>query len=336
MHFHSLDSFQHHHNFLSPPARAERNTKLVLGLTFVTMIVEVAAGFALGSLALLADGWHMATHVAAFGITIFAYRYARQQAHNPRYTYGTGKVSVLGGFTSAVALAVVALIMALESVLRLMQPYMIQFNEAIAIAVLGLSINVLSAVLLQGSARHHHHGETHHHPPDSHHHHHHSHAETPSDHNLKAAYFHVLADALTSVLAIVALAAGKFLGWVWLDAVMGLVGAVVISLWAYGLVRETGIILLDGSADTQIKRDILNLIEADADNRVTDLHVWCLGPNHLAATIALVTHYPQSPDHYKKLLTALNLSHVVVEVNPCRGEPCLALAESGFSAAARQ
>jgi cation diffusion facilitator family transporter len=269
----------------------------------------------------------MATHVAAFGITIFAYRYARQQAHNPRYTYGTGKVSILGGFTSAVALAVVALVMALESVVRLMQPYTIQFNEAIAIAVLGLSINLLSAVLLQGSAGHHHHGETHHHHSRHQRHDHHH------DHNLKAAYFHVLADALTSVLAIVALTAGKFLGWVWLDAVMGFVGAFVISRWAYGLVRETGLILLDGCADTQIKRDILNLIEADADNRVTDLHVWCLAPDRLAATIALVTHYPQPPDHYKTLLTALNLAHVVVEVNPCHGEPCLAV--SGLSTTAQ-
>lgn len=311
MHIHTLEQWQHSHDFSVNQYQAEKNTKIVMFLTAVTMIAEIVAGTIFGSMALLADGWHMATHVAAFGITVFAYQYARSHATDPRYTFGTGKVSVLGGFASAVALAVIACVMAFESVARFFQPQTIQFNEAIGVAILGLAVNLVSAWLLQDNHDHSH----------DHHDHHHS-----RDHNLHAAYLHVLADALTSVLAIVALFAGKFLGWVWLDAVMGLVGAGVIAKWSYGLVSDTGSILLDGSIDKQIKRDIMTAIEEDADNRVTDLHIWYVGQNHLAATISLVTHYPQAPDYYKKLLSYIpSLSHVLVEVNHCHGEPCVEL-----------
>ena len=314
MHFHTLDRWQHSHDFCARHDRAEKNTKIVMVLTAATMIAEIVAGTIFGSMALLADGWHMATHVAAFGITIFAYQYARNHAADPQYTFGTGKVSVLGGFASAVALAVISFIMALESIARLFQPQTIHFNEAIGVAILGLAINLASAWLLQD--RHHHH-----------HHHHHHHA----DRNLRAAYFHVLADALTSVLAIVALFAGKFFGWIWLDAAMGLIGAGVIAKWVWGLVSDTGSILLDGGINPQIKLDITTAIEEDADNRVTDLHVWHLSPHHLAATIALVTHYPQAPEHYKTLLDRIpHLSHVIVEVNPCDGEPCMELPSDRF------
>lgn len=313
MHIHTLEHWQHSHDFSTNQDRAERNTKIVMLLTAITMIAEIVAGTIFGSMALLADGWHMATHVAAFGIAIFAYQYARRHAADPKFTFGTGKVSVLGGFASAVALAVIAFVMAFESVARLFQPQAIQFNEAIGVALLGLVVNLASAWLLRD---HHDHGHDHH--SDDHDHHHHQ------DHNLRAAYVHVLADALTSVLAIVALFAGKFLGWVWLDAVMGLVGAGVITRWAYGLVSDTGSILLDGGIDKQIKLDIMTAIEDDADNRITDLHLWYVSQNHIAATISLVSHYPQTPEHYKRLLCHIPaLSHVIVEVNHCHGEPCL-------------
>jgi cation diffusion facilitator family transporter len=369
MHIHTLEQWQHSHDFLADQDVAEKKTRIVMLLTTVTMVAEVAAGILFGSMALLADGWHMATHVAAFGITIFAYQYARSHANDPNYTFGTGKVSVLGGFASAVALAVIAFVMAVESVARLFQPQAIQFNEAIGVAAIGLVVNLVSALLLQdhhhthgheqehhthhaheqheyhAQHRHHEHHEHYEHIPHEHPHAHHEHkysrdshrtpaisyAESPErsehseqDHNLRAAYFHVLADALTSVLAIVALFAGKFLGWDWMDAVMGLVGAGVIAKWAYGLMSNTGAILLDGAIDKQLKLDIVNAIEEDVDNRITDLHVWYIGQNHISASISLVTHYPQAPEYYKNLLKNIpSLSHVVVEVYPCVGQPCM-------------
>ncbi|NJK37589.1 MAG: CDF family Co(II)/Ni(II) efflux transporter DmeF [Oscillatoriales cyanobacterium RM2_1_1] len=318
MHIHTLNSWQHSHDFSIHHDQAEKNTRIVLLLTAITMVAEIIAGTLFGSMALLADGWHMATHVAAFGITIFAYQYARRHANNPQYTFGTGKVSILGGFTSAVALAVIALLMVLDSCVRLFQPQAIQFNQAISVAALGLMVNLISAFLLQN-----HHDHDHDHSP--HHPDHLSDSHLP-DHNLRAAYIHVLADALTSILAIVALFAGKFLGWIWMDALMGLVGAGVIAKWSYGLMGETGAILLDGAIDKQTKLAIVSAIEADADNRVTDLHIWNVSQYHLAATIALVTHHPQQPEYYKGLLNPIpSLSHVLVEVNPCHGEPCVDL-----------
>lgn len=317
MHIHNLEQWQHSHDFSVDRHQAEKNTKIVLSFTAITMVAEIAAGITFGSLALLADGWHMATHVGAFGITVFAYRYARRNANNPKYTFGTGKVTVLGGFTSAIVLAVISFGIAIESATRLFQPQAIQFNEAIYVAVIGLAVNLASAVLLQ----------------DHHHHHHdHDHDHHQDDRNLRAAYIHVLADALTSVLAIVALCAGKFLGWVWMDAVMGLVGALVIARWSYDLVSETASILLDGGIDKPIQLAIVNAIEQDADNRITDLHVWPVSENHLAATIALITHYPQPPEYYKNLLSQIpTLSHVIVEVNHCHGEPCLELQKGGVT-----
>jgi len=309
MHIHTLEHWQHSHDFSEDRSHAEKNTKIVMLFTAATMVAEIAAGTAFGSMALLADGWHMATHVAAFGITIFAYQYARKHAANPKYTFGTGKVSILGGFASAVALAVVAFLMAFESAERFFQPQLIQFNEALGVAILGLAVNLASAWLLH-----------------EHHEHHDRHPSRDRDQNLRAAYVHVLADALTSVCAIVALFAGKILGWIWMDALMGLIGAGVIAKWAYGLVSDTSSILLDGAVDKKTKLDIITIIEGEADNRVTDLHVWYLNQDRLAATISLVTHYPQGPEHYKNLLHCIpSLSHVVVEVNHCHGEPCVEL-----------
>ena len=312
MHIHSLDTWRHSHNFLADTEQAEKNTVRVMLLTAAMMVVEIVAGMVFGSMALLADGWHMATHVAAFGITLFVYRYARSQADNPQFTFGTGKVSVLGGFASAVALAVVALVMALESMMRMVRPEAIHFNEAIGVAVAGLLVNLVSGFLLHEDHGH----DDHAHEHGDHEHHH--------DHNLRAAYLHVLADALTSVLAIFALLIGKYAGWVWLDPAMGVVGAAVIGRWSYGLLRDTGKILLDGGVDEQTMTAIRRAIEDDADNRVTDLHVWHVGPDTYAAGLAVVTHSPQNPDYYKHLLRHIpHLAHVLIEVNPCQGESCI-------------
>ena len=319
MHTQTLHQWQHSHDFSLTNHQAEKNTRRVMGLTAVTMVVEIVAGSLFASMALLADGWHMATHVAAFGITLFAYHYARTHAANPRFTFGTGKVGVLGGFASAVALAVVALVMAMESIGRMITPQAIRFDEAIAVAILGLLVNLVSGWLLHEEHAPHDHG--HHHQEEGHHTHHHH------DHNLRAAYFHVLADALTSVFAIVALLAVKFFAWRWMDPLMGLIGALMISRWAYTLMRETSAILLDGTADEETRAAVTTAIEQDADNRVADLHLWQVGPNSLAASLSVVTHWPHPAAHYKKLLQDMpRLAHVTVEVNGCDSEPCIPVA----------
>lgn len=306
MHEHSLENWQHNHDFSIKNEHGEKRTFYVLILTAATMVVEIIAGSVFGSMALLADGWHMGTHVAAFMIAIFAYQYARKHAENPAYAFGTGKVNVLGGFASAVALAVVALVMLIESVQRIYSPHEIFFNEAIAVATLGLIVNVISAFLLKDDHHHHHHGH------DDHHQHHH-------DHNLRAAYLHVLADALTSLLAIIALVSGKYFGWNWLDPMMGIVGAIIITRWSYGLLRETSPILLDGSIDDEYQAAIRERVESDSDNRISDIHIWKVSPNHYAAIISLVTHHPKATEYYKNLLSDFSkLSHVTIEVNVCK------------------
>ncbi len=308
MHIHKLEHWQHGHDFAVIEEHGERRTIQVLALTAVTMVVEIVAGLTFGSMALLADGWHMGTHVAAFSITIFAYRYAKRHADSVRFSFGTGKVSVLGGFASAVALIVVALVMALESVHRLFIPQEIRFNEAMGVAFLGLMINLISASLLRVHSDHF--------QGDKHNHHH--------DHNLKAAYLHVLADALTSLLAIGALFFGKFFGWHWLDPVMGIVGACVISKWAYGLLKDTSSVLLDESLDDNTITAIKRTLESHADNRVVDIHVWKVGPSHYATLVSLVTHFPENPEHYKQLLSGFDaLAHITVEVNQCHEPPCI-------------
>lgn len=306
---HSLADHQHSHNFLKQDKTAEKHTLYVLIITAVTMLIEIVAGSVFGSMALLADGWHMATHVAAFLIALFAYRYARQHADNPIFTFGTGKVTTLGGFASSIALLVVALMMIIESIQRLAMPQSINFNEAIWVAVLGLGVNLVSAVILQ----------------DNHHHHHHHHEHKITDHNLKAAYVHVLTDALTSVLAIVALLAGKLYGVAWLDSIMGIVGGLIISRWAYGLIKQTSPILLDAGATQQKRQAILTSLENQADNggygSVSDLHVWQLSDNQYAAIIAIVAPEPQPADFYKALLKQYEwLAHVNIEVIQCAKE----------------
>ena len=309
MHIYTLESWKHSHRFTIGDDQGLRKTKQVILLTLTMMIVEIAAGVLFGSMALLADGWHMGTHAAALGITALAYYYARRHADNPKYTFGTGKVGVLGGFTSAVVLAGVALLMAVASFERLLLPRPIRFDEAIIVAVTGLIVNLVSAYILR-DRRH-----AHDHTGDHHHHH---------DYNLKAAYLHVMADALTSVLAIIALITGKALGWIWMDPIMGVVGAAVIMRWSYGLLRDTGKILLDRDVSMETVSTIYSTMEADSDNRVSDLHIWRIGTNQLAAIISIVTHFPKPPDHYKKLLTSFKeLAHITIEVNQCESEPCV-------------
>lgn len=306
MHMDNLQEWQHQHTFgTDVQTRGERRTWWVIGLTASMMVIEIVAGLIYGSMALLADGWHMGTHAAALSVAVFAYVFARRHAGDRRYSFGTGKVGALGGFASAVGLAVVALFVFGESAQRLASPTIIRFNEAIGVACLGLLVNLFCAFLLRED---HHHGAF-----DGHAHEHHH-----QDHNLRGAYLHVLADALTSVLAIAALTAGKFLDWTWMDPIMGIVGSVVIARWSYGLLRDTGRVLLDAELPEQRRKDIQQTLEADADNRVADLHVWRVGPRHLAAIVVVVTHMPRSPEHYKGLLAHHDdLVHVTVEVHGC-------------------
>lgn len=290
------------HDFLHGHAQGERRVYMVLGLTAITMVVEIFAGLVYNSMALTADGWHMGTHAAAFGITLFAYRYARTHAKNPRFSFGTGKVSVLGGFASAIALGVVAILMAAESAHRLIDPRNIQFNEAIVVAVVGLAVNLVSALLLKED---HHHGHEHGH---AHAHHH--------DHNLKAAYFHVLADALTSVTAIIALVLGRLYGWVVLDPIMGIVGSLIIARWAIGLLKDTSGILLDASVDKDVREAIRSAVEDHSSHRITDLHTWAVAPGHLAVILSIEAEQPCNPPEIKALLSGIpHLLHVNIEVH---------------------
>lgn len=319
MHKHSTATWQHGHSFGQDRPRAgERRTLIVLLLTAATMAVEITAGLAFGSVALLADGLHMGSHAAALGISAIAYAYARRHATDRRFAFGTGKVNALAGYTGAVLLAAFALAMAWESVHRLLAPVPIDFGWAIAVAVAGLAVN-LASVLILGI---HDHGHDHDH---AHHDHHHDH-DHPHGHdlNLRSAYLHVLADALTSVLAIAALLAGLFLGAWWMDPLMGLIGAALVTRWSWGLLRDSSRILLDHQAPEPILRAVREAIEGVADNRLYDLHVWSVAPGSYAAAIGVVTHAPRPPEHYKALIPpALGLAHVTVEVQLCQDPPTL-------------
>jgi cation diffusion facilitator family transporter len=300
---------RHEHVFLGEHHDRNGNrTWLVIALTASMMVVEIVAGTAYGSMALVADGWHMSTHAAAMLISALAYRYARQQARNPRFTFGTGKLGDLAGFASAVVLALVALLIGWESFLRFTSPVAISFSQAILVAIIGLAVNLASAWLLRDD--HHDHGHHHNH---SHGHHH---AHGARDNNLRAAYLHVMADALTSVLAIAALLLGSFYGWLWLDPAIGVVGALVIARWAWGLIRDSGGVLLDYvPADEDLPDEIRGLIEVDGD-RIDDLHVWQVGPGHHAAIVSLSSSAPKPIAYYKARLAAIHdLSHVTIEVD---------------------
>jgi cation diffusion facilitator family transporter len=303
MHRADHSHFRKAHDFVPDFSHAERRTRIVIGITAGMMVVEIVAGLMSHSMALLADGWHMSTHVTAFLITAVAYYLARRHAGDARFSFGTGKIGVLGGFASAMVLSVVALLMAGESVRRLFVPLTIHFNEAIGIASIGLLVNLSCAFLL----RNHHHDSGH----DGAHHH---------DLNLRAAYLHVLADAFTSVLAISALTGGKFLGWAWLDPTVGIVGSGVVFSWAYTLLRDTSGILLDRTpASSNLPDQIRRAVESDGDSLVTDLHVWQVGIGKYAAMISIVAHEPKSCDAYRSLLRGhVELVHVTIETQHCR------------------
>ncbi|WP_339745822.1 CDF family Co(II)/Ni(II) efflux transporter DmeF [uncultured Maricaulis sp.] len=323
MHTESLKTLSHDHVFLGENHdRNARRTWIVIALTAAMMVGEIIAGTIYGSMALLADGFHMATHAGALAIAALAYWFARRHAHDPRYTFGTGKLGELAGFSSAIILAIVALLIGYESVMRLASPITIRFDEAIAVAVLGLIVNLASAWLLhQGEHAHpgHEHGHAHdhaHHDHDHHDHDHdHDHGDHHEDHNLRAAYLHVLTDALTSVLAIAGLLAGRFYGWVWMDPLMGIVGAIVIMRWSVGLMRGAGAVLLDATPDEAMSSRVKEILEREGD-AVSDLHLWRVGPGHMALVVSLVSHAPQPVEHYKQSLSVIaRLSHITIEVH---------------------
>jgi cation diffusion facilitator family transporter len=305
---HDLSFWQHGHDFgTEAQQNAERRTRWVVGLTFRAMLVELAAGWLTGAMALIADAWHMASHVGALGLAAFAYGFARRHAGDARFTFGTGKVTALAGYTSALLLVSAALWMAWESVNRLFQPVAIHYVEAMVVAFLGLVVNLASAWLL---------GNDH---PDHHEDHSHDHV----DHNLRAAYLHVLADALTSVLAIVALAGGLVYGWNFLDPLMGLVGAALVGRWAWGLARDGAEVLLDAEDHGQAEAEVRRIIEALPDHEVADLHIWRVGPASRACILSLVSHSPYPAEHYRQLLADIRgLDHLTVEINQCHAESC--------------
>jgi cation diffusion facilitator family transporter len=328
MHTHTLEPWQHRHVFLGRRhAENERRTWLVVALTAAMMVAEIVGGTVFGSMALVADGWHMSTHAGALAIAALAYRFARRHAEDAYFGFGTGKLGDLAGYSSAIILAVIALLIGYESALRLLTPVSIGFDQAIAIAVIGLAVNLGSAWLLRDDHAPGDHGPDHHaaghHSPAGPHHHNHRHQH---DHNLRAAYLHVVADALTSVLAIAALLAGRFYGWVWMDPLMGVVGAAVIAHWSAGLLRASGAVLLDAVPDTRLAAQLKGRLEQGTD-RVADLHLWRLGPGHLGLLASIVSDDPQAPDAYKARLAGIaGLSHVTVEVHACRHAPASALA----------
>ncbi len=301
MHAKQLNRWQHRHSFGQDRRRpGESRTLIVAILTAITMVVELVAGSMLGSMALLADGLHMGSHSVALAISLFAYVYARRHARSGEFSFGTGKVNALGGFTGAILLALFSAFMAWESVHRLLAPTVILFDQALIVALVGLLVNAVS-VLILGVQHDHDHGHSHDH-----------------DHNLKSAYLHVLADALTSVLAIAALLAGKFWGVVWVDPLIGILGAILVGRWSIGLLRETSDVLLDRQATKAVCDQVVGAVERDGDSRVVDLHVWAIGPGLRAAIISLVAHERRSPDEYKQRLPReLGLSHVSIEVHRC-------------------
>ncbi len=297
MHTESIERWVHDHTFGQDRKKsAEHRTLIVIVITLVTMTVEIAAGIAFGSMALLADGLHMGSHASALTISAFAYYYTRRHAKDARFNFGTGKVNSLAAFASATLLALLALAMGWESIGRFISPVAIGFNQAILVAVLGLIVNGGCLAILGG------HGHSHEH----------------KDHNLRSAYLHVLADALTSVLAIGALLAGQYLEQRWLDPLLGLVGATLVVRWSWGLLRSSARVLLDMQAPEEVGEAIRRAIESEGDNRIADLHVWSVGPGIYAAEIAIVSSRPLDPDSYYNILPGkLGLVHVTVETHLC-------------------
>ena len=312
MHTHDLSKWQHDHVFDTGNHLAERGAKAVMWITLAMMVIEIAGGWWYNSMALLADGWHMSSHALALGLSAFAYVAARRYARDPRFAFGTWKIEILAGYTSAILLLCVAAVMVFGSVDRLISPKPIHYQEAMLVAAIGLAVNLLCAYILGGA--HHHHDHAH----ESHDHTHGHH-----DLNLKSAYLHVIADAATSVLAIVALAGGWLYGWAWLDPVMGIVGAGLIIVWARGLIVETGKVLLDREMDHGVVEEIREVIEKDFNNdgsRLSDLHVWRVGKGAYSAALVVVTHDSAlTPERVKTALSIHEeIVHITVEINQCK------------------
>lgn len=301
------------HDYRPLESRAEKQAWLVVALTGVTMLVEIAAGYLFNSMALLADGWHMASHMLAIGLAAIAYWLARRYAGDPRFTFGTWKIEILAGFASAMMLLGVVVLMAFESLWRLWRPEPVAFEMALWVACIGLVVNLISAWLLRDTHEHHGHDHDHDHDHDA-----------GRDLNRHAAFLHVLADALTSVAALVALAGGLWLGWAWLDPLMGVLGSLIIAWWARGLLIQTGRILLDREMDAPLLERLRGRIERKGDSQLTDLHLWRVGRAQYAAIISLVTHGDASPDDYKRQLAEFSeLVHLTVEVNRCPAQDAL-------------
>ena len=310
MHHDQLASHQHAHQFLGAQhGHHERRTWMVVALTATMMVVEIIAGYWTGSLALLADGWHMATHAGALGLSAFAYWWARRHVDDPQYAFGTGKIGDLAGFSSALLLGVVALGIAWDAVGRLLAPTSIAYTQALPVAIVGLVVNLLSLRLLHHDHEH----AEHDHHDDPHPAHEHGH----DDHNLRAAYVHVLADAVTSVGAIVALLLGWWFGWVRPDALVGLAGAILIAHWAWKLMRDAAAVLLDRSGDPSLANQVRAALE-EGDDRVYDLHLWRLGPGHHGLIVGVISDQPLSAEAYRsKLIHLTGLSHITVETRLC-------------------
>jgi cation diffusion facilitator family transporter len=322
MHSQSIDHYRHSHVFLGDAhERNERKTWTVIAICTAMMLAEIIGGVWFGSVALIADGLHMSTHAGALLIAALAYTYSRRYSRDERLSFGTGKLGDLGAFTSAIVLAMIALFIGYESIDRLFHPVSIAFNQAIPIAGLGLGINLLSAFLLRDDHDHHHaHSHEHDHDDDEsdHAHEHRQRGDFHRDHNLRAAFVHVMADAAVSVLVITGLVAGRQFGWNWMDPLMGLVATVVILSWSWSLVRAAGAVLLDASPDPALSAKIAARLEQRGD-RISDLHLWRVGPGHLAGIISLVSDHPESPRSYKQRLSDLPLSHLTIEVERCPG-----------------
>ncbi|MCS4509070.1 CDF family Co(II)/Ni(II) efflux transporter DmeF [Xylophilus ampelinus] len=305
-------SCAHAHRFDAVDPLAERNTRRAVWLTAAMMVAEIAGGWIFNSMALLADGWHMGSHAVAQGLSAAAYAAARRLAKDRRFAFGAGKIEVLGGYTSALLLAGVAVLMVLQSVERLLSPLPIHYEQAIGIALVGLVVNLVCARLLHSGSHGYSHGHGHGHGHGEHDHHQHG-----NDLNLRSAYLHVVADAATSVLAILALAGGWIRGWSWLDPLMGIAGAVLVAVWAWGLLRDTGRVLLDATTDPALVREVREAVAlAPEPVTVTDLHVWRVGKGRFACIVALQTAVPVAPEVFRRLIGVHEeLVHITVEVN---------------------
>lgn len=310
----SHSEWSHDHVFDKGNIAAERGARVVMWITAAMMVIEIIAGWWFNSMALLADGWHMSSHAVAIGVSAFAYAAARRYAHDPRFAFGTWKIEVLGGFASAIFLLGVAVMMVVGSVERLFSPQPIHYQEAMIVAAVGLIVNIVCAMIL-GHA--HDHPHDHHHDGDHHHHDHHGH-----DLNLKSAYIHVIADAATSVLAIIALAGGWFYGWSWLDPAMGIIGATLVAIWAKNLIIETGKVLLDREMDHPVVQEIRDVVETgieEGETRITDLHVWRVGKQTYSCALTLVTHDRELTIRRvrEQLAEHQEIVHTTIEIHLC-------------------